>query len=624
MTWKPIDFYGLLSLREPVYDQLNEYLSMKEEEVCKSLLKLFSPQDHPEIKPPVPSTFSFHLRLSDAIEAIDKYVRKLLLSKKKILQKSMDQVKKQVNQDLWDYVETLESTLVELFQTLEQMGLEVIRSTIMQTVDSIKVMLMHRMEQAIWAIKRLENILKDYQSVNEGEGSLKSYVTRFFQGAFIDPQLMVNLRKSQQYLTKQYHAYASSQSEYLKLWRESQQKTQKFEHFHAFRILDRENQDLYKKLDQYLKIFESDHFSKSPFKQEIIFLLRSLMSVDKARMLFREYYQILLSLLYSFSYRIKIIPREYWKEVDGNPLSEEALLCYKKESLFLENLLGKYRQFLLTTDANPYIRSRLGFSEWIVGPEPGETKSFIGLIFDLNTLTRWFDEMIVGLNVTGSGRVNLEYVQEQLQALLHTMGQPLISRTMLRQLSEKILGLLKEIQELSSTNMQAVWIVGETLSKALRIDWKYQVLYSLKEFQELYRIHQGIVGVNEDRQHLSRFQKFKTIIDHLEAWVRDKTAQKHLYEIEHDVNDIKEHLQDFFMFVKRMKKNPGNSEDFEQQIQNVKYQLLEYRYLFAGFFHHLRQNIAEERFFRVNFLFVDQYFESIEMQLRENLENTED
>lgn len=614
MTWKPIDFFGLISLKEGVYDQLNEYLAGKEEEICKKILKLFSDQRHPEIKPPVPSAFSFHLRLSDAIESVDKYVKKLLVTKANLYLPDPASIEKQLNKILWGYVEILESVLTELFQTLEQMGYEVIRTNIIQTVDSIKIMLMHRMEQLVWAIKRLNKILKDYAKLSFST-PLKA-LGSFFKTFRLDSQLMENLEKSQQFLLKKYQQYTYYQSEYLKLWQEGGQKAQKLDHFLGFKILDKESQELFRKIDHFLKMIESPSFSKSPFSQEIVFSLRSLLSVDRARMLFREYYQVLLSLLFNFSYQIKNLPLELWGDVETYPLTDTALQSYKKEAIFLENLISKYRQFLLTTDANPYVRTRLGFSERIVGPEPEETKALISQIFELNTLAGWFDEMIAGFK-NPSRNLNLSEWEDRLNEQLHMMGQPLISRHLLKQVILKILATLKEVGELSSRDMQAVNIVGATLAKALRLDWKYQVLYGEKDFQNLYRIHQGIVAINEDRQHLGRFQKFKKIIEHLEKWVKDKTTQKHLYEIEQDLNDIKENLQDFFMYVKRLGSFKGSLGELDKQLQSVHYQLLEYRYLFAGFFHHLRQNIAEERFFRMNFLFVDQYFESIEMILLE-------
>ena len=196
------------------------------------------------------------------------------------------------------------------------------------------------------------------------------------------------------------------------------------------------------------------------------------------------------------------------------------------------------------------------------------------------------------------------------------MGQPLTSINIMKGYQEKILNHLKELDELGSFSSYVVEFCGDVLSKTMRTDWKYHTLFEMPLFYNIYHIHQGIVGSVEDRQHINRMNKFNRLIDQIKDWVKKRSIPRHSQEIEHDMNDIKEYLQEFFASVQRTTGDESISAgQGKVLIREISQQLMEYRFIFGKFFHDLRQSEPEERSLRNQFLFVDQYFESIENKL---------
>lgn len=187
-------------------------------------------------------------------------------------------------------------------------------------------------------------------------------------------------------------------------------------------------------------------------------------------------------------------------------------------------------------------------------------------------------------------------------------------------LGEKLVVALKSLDELGSFKQGISDFIGDSLSKALRNDWKYQVLLDIPQFYEVYSVHQGMAYVYEDRNHTARLNKFKRLVQQIDEWVKKKTYPKHIHEIELDISDIKGYLQDFLAHVQRFARDQeklSDSREYSEQVRELYRQLLEYRYLFGAFFHELSDDNPEERSIRNQFLFVDQYFESVDNKLRE-------
>jgi hypothetical protein len=350
--------------------------------------------------------------------------------------------------------------------------------------------------------------------------------------------------------------------------------------------------------------------------REPVHAIRSLQAPEKTFHFFKEYEKTLREALFSRSRQIKLQPYSL-VDLISKIQHQHALQGQMAELHTLGKTVRKYRDFLLRTDPNPYIRSRLGFGEWIVGPEPPIAKKLIDLIYDIEGLDALFIKLMTSVEEGDITKEAFVKIKEDIFRILHEMSQPLASYSLMLSKGRLLVQELQKINELGSTHAEVVDFIGDVLSRSLRNDWKFHVLHEISEFKEIFVIHRGIVGPVEDRSHAHRLQKFKRLIHEIRNWVKNNDTHRHLGEIEADVSDLKGYLQDFLASIQRLAGNPVRDAAKYRGLAN---QLLEYRYLFGQFFHLLRRNKAEERVIRNQFLFVDQYFESAENQLYERME----
>jgi hypothetical protein len=571
--------------------------------------KIFHAFDEPTEK--IPEFFSAQdqLKLTDAVESIGKRTREVSgpVSWEKPVQL--------INQAFWEYVEVLESCTVELFQQLQQVGLDLWVPTLAETVNQIKELLVRRLDNASWNILRIEKLLKEYRWASEkslGKSVFWKKLLSFWK-PLLDKTLAENLQKSQKYLIFNYKKFTDRYQEFRKLQEKIEGSLEKLSEYPLLHRLESSHQEKFQTLYQYLKLWELNNKSRDLPQMEIVQSLRTQFSVGRVLALFKEYYHLLYEELLHTSRELKSHTDKHRQEelLRKNNLS-------RKETHFLATLIAKYRDFALRTDPDPYVRTRWGFSEWIVGPEPAQSKELLTLGYKAEDLDQMYQNLQSAIEI-GSSEGELAYLNEiktDVQNSLHEMGQPLASKTMMKSYAEKVVYQLQQLDELGSHSWSVVEYIEQTLARLLRVDWKYHVLFSLNAFDHIYSVHQNIMGPIHDRQHTNRYNRFKRLLQQIDDWVKTKTTQKHLHEIELDMNDIRGYLQDFFAYVQRIIKEVPATEK-SRYIKDLYRQLLEYRYLFGKFFYELRETDSNERMMRNQFLFVDQYFESIEMKLRE-------
>jgi hypothetical protein len=404
--------------------------------------------------------------------------------------------------------------------------------------------------------------------------------------------------------------FADRYGRFIDLHTRIERSMDRFSFYRVFSSLENSSKENIKKLYYYLKFWELNQSNPAVPEKDIIRAIRILAYPEKEVSLLREYYQNLKKTLFDLGIKIKT--------TDEFLHYQETITGYRSELQALRIILNKYRDFLIKTDPNPYVRSRLGFPEWIVGPEPHHVKQLRHLDYDAENLDNLFVSISQAIQKAGLEESAPFQPNEDMQKVIHEMGQPLISKNLMKSNAERLVNMMQQFNELGSTHKEAIDYIGQILSKAMRLDWKYQTLFDIPAFHEVYAIHHGLIGAYEERQHLNRMHKFKRYIQQIEQWVKTNDTPRHTYEIETDIHDIKGYLQDFFAQVQRLIKDEGkDKEAVKDKITQIRHQLLEYRYLFGNFFHHLRLNKSEDRMIRRQFLFVDQYFESIESKLHD-------
>lgn len=616
-VWKPIDFEGLISLNQPLNDLLDQYLFEKEGQLGEQIVQAIHIVKG---ECQLPSKTLFRMKLSESLERSEKYIRQLALSKENRPDaKDFKETVTLLNKHLWHYVEILEGCVVELFQQLEQLGLEKWHSQLLLTINSIKILLMHRMEDLTWAIKRLEDLLWKYKEICEGTDKfLIPLKKRLPWYSLLDRNLITNLEKSKKYLAFRQKKFADRITDYNKFSLKINQSLNKFQNYHVFNSLDSNDQENFKQIYRLLKLWEYNKTSKSLPVKDIIRFIRHVQSEEKIYQVFNDYYQSLKNLLFHQARLFKLGPADLWQDKAGKSLAIEVLTGHRNEINALGATIQKYRDFLLRTDPNPYVRSRMGFTEWIVGQEPPGIKRLLNLSYDVESLDELYKKLIDSLEngPTKTEEERLRDADYEINRALHDMSQPLTSRSLMYSNVETIVNQLLELNELGSFNKGITDYFSQVLSKILRADWQYNAAFEVPKFTEIYKTHQGLIGTIDDRQHFNRKAKFKQIIQQIEDWSKKKITQRHVHEIEHDINDIKILLQDFLNSAQRNKPF-AEAENYikEDYKKKIAAQLLEYRYQFGHFFHQIELDDPDERLLKGQFLFVYQYFEAIEATL---------
>lgn len=618
MTWKPIDFEGITSQEKPLDVELDQFLYEKEGLLGECIVHSVHIVDE---TPQLPSKAIFRLKLSEALENFEKRIRQVALSTQNLPSlKDFQMTISLINNCLWQYVEILESRVIELFQQLDQIGLEKWHKEMLSIVNSIKIMLMHRMEDVSWAIRRMETLLWQYREICTGDKGMGTHLKRWLPWShLLDRNLLANLEKSKKFLGFRHKKFTDRMQDYNGFNERIQQGVNKFQSYHVYNSLDSNDQVNFKHIYQLLKLWELNQAAQSLPSQDIVRALRQVQSEEKVYQVFNDYYHALLDILYQQARLFKLGPQELLKDAEGKTLALDVISGHRLEIHTLGETIVKYRVFLLQTDPNPYIRSRWHYAEWMVGRQPTQSKRLLNLTYEIESLDVLYERLRNSLerDSTDQEGTQLSLAALHIERWLHESSQPLISRAIMHTNIERIINILADLDELGSFNRKIMDFFDQVLSKTLRIDWKYNVAFDIPKFQELYRIHRGLLGRSEDRQHFSRMNKFKHIIQQIEDWAKKKITQRHVQEIEQDMSDIKVQLQDFLAFVQRMASAPKPENQKEDEVRKeIARQLLEYRYQFGQFFHRLSQNEPEERLLRNQFLFVYQYFEAVENKLR--------
>lgn len=615
MSWKPIDFQGVITIQQTLFRLLEEDLNEKEAQLAIQLQNIGQfPPERPSLSAPL-SIESSQLKLSSAVEAFSKKIH--ALSDKKNTQPTVDQkitIIDHINSSLWEYVEVLEGSVIELFQQLKQVEIGQWNETLQKTLESLKEQLLHRIEDLSWTIRRLKLPLKEYRWNYHTKSSFWSHLKQglFFFSNPIDSNLLINLNHTEKFLKSHYRDFMDRYNQYVRLVHQLSAYITKQEGFIVLPSLEKDDQVSFEQICRWLKLRELDAREKGKLAQQIISILKNGIGIHQAIKLFKTYLNRIEKSLYTISKELKTVPmieREAYDTLKGRV----DLIIGELGNL--QNVIASYREFLLKTDSNPYIRSRLGFTEWIVGPEPLKTRNLMQQVYDCKELTTRFTALSKTFGDDESIRISDSY--DKIEKLLHEMSSPLTSQLMMKQKGEFLLDCLNKCDILGSLHFEMVAYVGMVLNKAMRLDWKYHVLHEFPLFHHIFDEYQGLISSELDPVHHARLEKLQGHFSHIEDWVRNEDIDAHVNEISIDMNDMKTYLQDFLASIQRIIKDKSLASDqSEKLIKKFQHQLLEYRYLFGDFFMNLlRLDESTGTRVRNKFLFVDQYFETIDLLL---------
>jgi len=645
MSWRPIDFLGIIELDRKIVDQLEQFLQEKRNRLIVRLLKVIPlPSQAVSIDLVEPastqSSSSFSLesqsalisnppsfeqakgktRLTDELDSFSKRVRLSIKRDADSPQMSVqaNRTLKDVNSALWEFTEVLEGCVVELFQQVRQVPIHRWHYSIASVVHDIKEILIHYIEDLLWIIQRLEKPLKEYCQTFHVKPKQTWRDWLSFRSSYLDPQLSNNLYKTEEYLKTEYEVFDQSYKEYISLNEKTEEAIGKIRRYPILALLSVSEQQFYVNVYRLIKMMELNRKSKRDIGFDTAKALQHLSSVENIIAIFQSYYNDLKEAFFRSSLEWKSLDREEEYYPESFDRLKYKIKEYQEELNELSQTMRKYRAFILKNDPNPYVRSRWGFTERIVAPEPEKAKKLMNLIFSAEILDQYFAHFIFAMEKDPRVQeANEDRAREEIEAILHEMGQPLISRSMMRHRAERFLEELKACDEIGSPNLSTIYFVEDALSRVMREDWRYHVLHEFPLFKQIYTLHQGLVGSVEDPSHAYRIERFNELFKEIEKWVDNKAIYSHLQEIEHDINDMKTYLQDFLASVQRIARDKSQNPFLDETLVKLGRKLLEYRYLFGRFFLHIMTKNNDGAQLRNHFLFVDQYFETVENLLNQ-------
>ena len=528
-------------------------------------------------------------------------------------------VLKNLNAILWEFTEVLEGCVSELFQQVKQVPIDRWHLSISQVVQNIKDILLHYIENLVWMIHRLEKPLKDFCQKFRIHNESPWWDRFLMRDSYLDRNLLQNLNKTEKYLKLQYEAFQQNYQEFMLLNIKTEDHLQKMKFYPILALLDISDQNLYVDVYRLLNMIELNPHAKKEVAEDTTRALKNLTSFDNIFHVMRLYYQEIKEAFFRGSLEWKLFDREKENYVENVEKLKLKNKDFQQEMHDLARTMSRYRTFILKNDSNPYIRSRWGFSEWIVGPEPLKAKKMLHLIYSAEELERLFKRFQDSIVIDPiEQEASVIVAQEEVESLLHEIRQPLISHAMMRNRMEKLLEELKICDEVGNPKMEIITYFEDILSKAIREDWRYHVLQDFPLFNQIYQTHQGLVKRYDDPSHAFRMERFQLFFDQIEGWVEKGDVYSHVHEIQLDINDMKTYLQDFLATVQRTLKEKSHDPFLDETLNKYTHQLLEYRYLFGKFFFHVMSKNKDGMQLRNQFLFVNQYFESVDNLIQEH------
>lgn len=609
-----MEFKGIVNLDPQIAKQLNRYIMEKETELGLKIIRFIDPLDihNPELETPEIQSLS----LGEAVLFFGKKVRAMILDRES--HQLHEDIHKKITQECWQFLTLLENYTEQFFKEMSQHQCISWNEELINTVKSIKTTLINALDDLEWAVKRLNaqlfQLKRGVLNLTYFD-KLKRYASGF--GPESDRALLKNLEKTRKFLTFYGLKFQDNCAKYQILQQDVKKHVIKLANLEVLNTLYSDSKETFIKVYECLKMWEINQQSKLIPSADLEKPLKNVIDPKRVSHIFEEYHSLLLKKVFEISGLLKFERNEILEHGPMSTQLEVSLKRLLKEIHLLGSTVTSYRKFLLKTDPDPYVRSRFGFPEWIVGEEPASTKNMLLINYDIEEMNFQVEEMLHALQSAGTGDEvsQLNKIHLKLEPVLHEMAQPLVTESTMKELAEKACGYLKEVKELTSLELESVNFIGRGLSSLLKADWKYQVLFGIPEFEKIYAIHMGLFGEShENRDYLNRLDELRRHCKELKDLVKGKSFYNHLQEIDFTINDIKGSLQDFLGYVQRLAQEPSISSETKRDLF---LQLLEVRYFFGHYFHELG-TLGDDKSKILNKLhFVDQYLDAIDTVIQD-------
>ncbi len=618
MVWQSYENQGVANIDQSMAEELKTYLENKEALLGEQVIGAVHLDRN--VNTALEGGVRQLLRINDAVEELGKKIHLLLQMKEpKALSPDWKTAVKHINEILWNYIDVLEGCSIELFQQIDQVGFEQWDLQMSREVTAIKDELAHRMDDLMWAFRRLNQQMKVYRKifVSHQSGWQKVKNAIFFWRSPLDKEVESTIHKCHKFLNFRYGKFIERYTGCAQLYEAAERSLRQYRSYKSLAVRDVEMLDRFEQLYQLLTLWELNRSAKAVPQLETIRALRRLTTKDKALALFQGYLKAICIALFDQS---RILKKQFSLDSEGQIQRDlfEVVAGFRSELKMLKETMLKYHKFMINTD--PAFYSAFSIYRWLRGKKSKSIQQLDVLLHESDRLDAMCAELLVSLESDQLMERRLTtQVENEVDHYLHEMKQPLASREYMRRYAKLLLNRLHSLDEMGAFHNDVVDYICKALCRAMLADWKYHVLQEIPLFHRIYEIHHHIIGESEDRGHLNRLHRFTLLIERLEQWISARASVTHAHDIELDINDIKVYLQDFLAQVQRLEQteDPQQKAILEQELSKARQSLIEYLYLFGKFFHKLHPDNPEQWLIRKQLLFVDQYFEAIDSKLQD-------
>ncbi len=595
MTLAPTEYRGIVSLNQSLVQELTGFLREREGYLADALKQAFAGT----LEPIRPEANTLALALNSLQSA--HYIPATTAS--------LPQLQHDLNTALWSFVEVLEGGVTELFEQLDETRLQDWDDQLADVLGALVSLFQNHLQGTMHAIDRLEDILwkcRDYMQIGKLHTPWLRQLLRCGR-SLLDSQIGKNLDKALSFLNERYRNWHKRYVTYVNFNSRAAEATYQLDGLSLFETLPQQSQDIYRYVLRMIKLWEIDAGAKAVLLDDVRRAIRDTVHSDTVFDVFHHYYNILKDALFTTSKEIKV-------GGDTLPLADIGLhsATVRKEVEILRSSIARYREFLLRTDPNPYVRSRWGFPEWVVGPEPESCRQLLKMEFQIEALDRLYASFSTALmGKADESRETTQATVQDIQRSLHALGQPLLSRHLMLAEGGRLMDKVDRFDELASTHPRAIDFVGDILLRALRYDTKFSLLPDNTTFHKVYAIHHGLAAdLISDPAYQQSVETCKLAIGRILKWLKKDHADKQSGDVDQLHEQVSQQLTTLYDTIQ------GLSSEKRDAISATRQKLLELRYLLNDFYHRLNSSGMEGRQLRSRFITLDHQIEAVETQLQ--------
>lgn len=397
-----------------------------------------------------------------------------------------------VIQAAWAYLELIERMIHQFFAKLKQVDLEMWTSDLLQCAQTI-----HELFE-LKITKLRERWLLLEALVVEKMWPMWQKVL-FFWRSPLDRSFSAAIRSSKKNLRTECQGFRARYGELVRIKEKSTPHLKKLDHYPILGSLGAHSREVFKKVYALLKLWEFNTKRGVSLTDELRNTFHHLCSIEHATRVFETYRHALREKLFELG-------REVKRDSDRETILSSLHAC-RVETHTLGAAINQYHEFFLRSHPDPYVRTRWGFSEGIVGQEPHAIHAIAQEMYQVEKIDRW----MMSLEIAIKAPMKPDF--EEAEALLHEMAQPLLTADAMRGRVHRWLVAMQKLNELGTFDSSVTEYVGRALVKAILYDWQYFVLFEISLFHELFELHQGVSAKDVRAEHLARMKKLQLCLE---------------------------------------------------------------------------------------------------------------